>query len=71
MKKILIVYATYGTGHRAIAKYVEEYFKNQKEEYEIKNIDLLSYSIPLMNKVSTSISNKLILSGNPFLWGII
>ena len=71
MKKILIMYATYGTGHRSIARYVEEYFKSKNEDFEIKNIDLLSYSLPIVNKVSTGFSNKLILSSNPFLWGLI
>ncbi len=70
-KKILILYATYGTGHRSIARYVEEYFKSQNEEIEIKNIDILSYVMPLINVVSTKFSNKVILSGNPLLWGMI
>lgn len=71
MKKILIMYATYGTGHRSIARYVEEYFKSKNEDFEIKNVDLLSYSSSLMNKASTTISNKLILSKNPVIWGMI
>ena len=41
MKKILIMYATYGTGHKSIAKYIEEYFKSKSEKIEVKNIDLL------------------------------
>ena len=28
-KRILIVYATYGSGHLAVAKYIEDYFKKQ------------------------------------------
>lgn len=71
MKKILIMYATYGTGHRSIAKYVEEYFKSKNEEFEIKNIDLLEYVMPRIGKATTKISNQIILAGNPILWGMI
>ncbi len=70
MKKVLLMYATYGTGHKAIAKYVEDYFKSQNEELKIKNIDLLDYVMPMMGKTA-DISNKIILSGNPILWGMI
>ena len=71
MKKILIMYATFGNGHRAIAKYIEEYFKSRDEEVEIKNIDILSYITPLINKISTKVSNKMILSSNPLVWGLV
>ncbi len=71
MKKILIMYATFGNGHRAIAKYIEEYFKSRDEEIEIKNIDILSYITPLINKISTKVSNKMILSSNPLVWGLV
>ena len=71
MKKVLIMYATYGTGHKSIAKYVEEYFKSKNEEIEVKNIDLLQYVMPKIGKMTTKISNKIILAGNPILWGMI
>ena len=71
MKKILIMYATFGNGHRAIAKYIEEYFKSRDEEIEIKNIDILSYITPFINKISTKVSNKMILSSNPLVWGLV
>ena len=69
MKKILLMYATYGTGHKAIAKYVEDYFKSRNEEIKIKNIDLLDYV--RLGKTTSKLSNKIILSGNPILWGMI
>ena len=31
MKKILITYASFGSGHKSVAEYVEEYFKSNKE----------------------------------------
>ena len=43
-KKILIPYASYGSGHKAIARYIEKYFKeqveiqNKVEEMKNKNV---------------------------------
>ena len=71
MKKILIMYATYGTGHKSIARYVEEYFKSNNSEIEIKNIDLLDYVMPKIGAITAKVSNKIILARNPILWGMI
>ena len=42
-KKILIVYASYGSGHRSVAEYVYEYFKEHSNDLEIKIIDIMEY----------------------------
>ena len=34
-KRILLTYAMYGNGHRAVAQYIESYFKAQDPELEI------------------------------------
>ena len=41
-KKVLITYATYGSGHKTVANYVYEYL-NKYSDYEIKIIDLMDY----------------------------
>ena len=41
-KKVLITYATYGSGHKTVANYVYEYL-NKYSNYEIKIIDLMDY----------------------------
>lgn len=41
-KKILITYATYGSGHKTVASYIYEYFKKHGN-YEIKMLDLMDY----------------------------
>ena len=41
-KKVLITYATYGSGHKTVANYVYEYL-NKHSNYEIKIIDLMDY----------------------------
>lgn len=70
-KRILLVYATYGTGHKTIAKYVETYFKEKNENIEILSIDLLLYSLPILGSFSQKVSNKMILSKNPIVWSCV
>ena len=41
-KKVLITYATYGSGHKTVANYIYEYFVKHNE-YEVKIIDLMDY----------------------------
>lgn len=58
-KKILIAHATYGSGHKMVAEYLYDYFKNhnKKNEFEIQIIDIMDYrnklgdfSVKLFNK---------------------
>lgn len=60
-KKILITYAMYGNGHRAVAEYIEKYFKKQDPELEILAIDLLKYSMPVIGPLSQKITDFLLL----------
>lgn len=41
-KRVLITYATYGSGHKTVANYIYEYL-NKYSNYEIKMIDLMDY----------------------------
>ena len=41
-KKVLITYATYGSGHKTVANYIYEYL-DKHSNYEIKIIDLMDY----------------------------
>ncbi len=60
-KKILITYAMYGNGHRAIAEYIQKYFKEQDPELEILAIDLLKYSMPVIGNLSQKITDFFLL----------
>lgn len=60
-KKILITYAMYGNGHRAVAEYIEKYFKKQDPELEILAIDLLKYSMPVLGTLSQKITDFFLL----------
>ena len=41
-KKVLIVYATYGSGHKTLANYIYEYL-DKHSDYELKILDLMDY----------------------------
>ena len=41
-KRVLITYATYGSGHKTVANYIYDYLQKHSD-YEIKIIDLLDY----------------------------
>lgn len=44
MKRLLITYASFGSGHKSVAKYVEDYFKEHSNKFEIKVIDVMDYA---------------------------
>lgn len=54
-KKILIAYASYGSGHKTAAQYVYDYF-NKFDKYELKIIDLMDYGNKI-GKLSTDLFN--------------
>ncbi len=60
-KRILLTYAMYGNGHRAIAEYIESYFKSQDPELEILAIDILKYSTPILGSLSQKVTDFLLL----------
>lgn len=69
-KKILLTYAMYGNGHRAIAEYIESYFKSQNPEFEILAIDLLKYSTPILGSISQKVTDFFLLNF-PTGWSFI
>ena len=53
MKKILITYASYGSGHKMIANYIKEYIEDDKL-YEIKTINILDYAGKFVSSTANS-----------------
>ena len=68
-KKILIPYATYGSGHKSIANFVKDYFESTGK-YECLTVDLLDYSLPLLGKFTRFSSNNL-MSKFPLIWSLL
>lgn len=69
-KRILLTYAMYGNGHRAISEYIEKYFKEQDDELEILAIDLLKYSLPILGTFSQKATDFFLLKF-PMGWSFI
>jgi len=67
-KKVLIVYATYGSGHKSIVLYIKKYLEDSGK-YECKAIDLVSYSFPLFGIISQKFTT-FIMEKLPFLWSL-
>ena len=68
-KKILIMYATYGNGHKSIANYINDYFSSTGE-YETMVIDILDYT----NKRFGDFTSKFYdftMKYTPFLWEVL
>lgn len=69
-KRILLTYAMYGNGHRAIAEYIQSYFKKQDPELEILAIDILKYSTPIIGRISQKVTDFFLLKF-PIGWSLI
>jgi len=69
MKKILILYATYGSGHKTIAEYIKKYFE-ESGKYECMTLDLMAYSVPIIGMFSKKISEFLMFRF-PFIWSLV
>lgn len=69
MKKILILYATYGSGHKTIAEYIKRYFE-ESGQYECLAIDLINYSIPVIGTLSKKTS-EFLMTRLPSIWSLI
>ena len=68
-KKILIPYATYGTGHKAIAGYIKKYFE-ENGNYDCLSLDLINYTIPILGSFSKKVSETL-MTKFPSIWSLI
>jgi len=68
MKKILVLYASYGNGHKSIGLNIENYYKNLG--YEVESIDVLSYSLKILGPFTKNISNML-MTKFPSIWSLL
>lgn len=66
MKKILIFYGSYGGGHLAAAKSIQEEFKKH-DDVECEIIDCIKYTNKFFNKISTDTYKELAKKA-PNLW---
>ncbi len=43
MKKVLITYSSYGSGHKSVAQYIKKYFDEHSDDYEVKIVNITDY----------------------------
>ena len=67
MKNILIFYGSYGGGHLAAAKSLQEEFKNNNNDVNVEIIDCIEYINKFFNKISTDTYKELAKKA-PNLW---
>ena len=68
MKKLLITYASYGSGHKAVGMYIKDYF--EARGYEVMTIDLLNYAIPVIGSF-TKVANEFLMTKIPSMWSLL
>ena len=56
-KKVLIVYASYGSGHKAIANYIANYIKANDKKVEVATLDILTYSMDIIGSISQKVNS--------------
>ena len=67
MKKILIMYATYGGGHLSAAKAIKNYIDENYDDVETNLVDCVKYINRAINKVSTGVYKRLTTNA-PWAW---
>ena len=68
-KKILIPYATYGSGHKSIAEYIKKYFE-ENGDYECLTLDLITDSSYIVSKFSKK-TTEFFMTKLPSIWSLL
>lgn len=67
MRRILILYGSYGGGHLSAAKSISSYLKENYTDIEVEMVDCIEYINKYINKVSTEAYKELAKKA-PWLW---
>lgn len=68
MRKLLVLYASYGSGHKSVGMYIKNYYEEQG--YVVETIDLLQYAIPILGKF-TKVANEFLMTTIPSIWSLL
>lgn len=68
MKKVLILYASYGGGHLSAAKSIQKYIEEHYQDVEVSNIDCMKYISNALEKLTTGAYREM-AKKMPELWG--
>lgn len=67
MEKILILYGSYGGGHKSAANAIKKYVENNYKDFSAEMVDCIEYINKTLNKLTISAYNKMAKSA-PGLW---
>ena len=70
MKKVLILYASYGGGHLSAAKSIQNYLTTYYPNIETEIIDCIKYINKVLDKVTTGAYREMAKKA-PWAWGRI
>ena len=60
-KKVLIIYASYGSGHKSIANYIAKYIDSEDKNIEVATLDILTCSMNVIGSISQKINSFFML----------
>ena len=60
-KKVLVLYASYGSGHKSIANYIAQYIKKEDKNIEVATLDILTYSMKVVGSISQKVNSFFML----------
>lgn len=68
MKKLLVLYASYGSGHKSVGMYIKNYY--EEFGYEVETIDLLQYAMPIIGGFTKTV-NEFLMTTIPSIWSLL
>lgn len=67
MEKILILYGSYGGGHKSAANAIKQYIEANYKETEVEMVDCIEYISKIINKITTGAYNQMAKKA-PWAW---
>lgn len=67
MDKILILYGSYGGGHKSAANAIKQYIEKNYQEIQVEMVDCIEYISKVINKITTGAYNQMAKKA-PWAW---
>ena len=67
MDKILILYGSYGGGHKSAANAIKKHIEENYEEFNVTAVDCIEYISKIINKITTGAYNEMAKKA-PWAW---
>lgn len=67
MDKVLILYGSYGGGHKSAANAIKQYIEKNNQEKQVEMVDCIEYISKIINKITTGAYNQMAKKA-PWAW---